>query len=431
MEKAMVKKQHSRIFRLILLNVCLIVNACQSKSVTVTPSVAPAPTETPAPTEVPATATLSAAPGFQVRWSYQTGGAVWGAPAISDGTVFFGSDDHNLYAVEAQTGLLKWQFTTQGLVCSRPAIVDNMVYFTSDDGYLYAVRAQSGQQLWRVDIGNFSESEKRENPGTNPDPTGFDYLQSSPTAADGQIYIGSADGNAYALAADTGNINWMFKTGQKVRATPTVDGGIVYIGSWDGTVYALDALTGQARWQTPIGGQIQTTALVANDLVYTASRKASVVALDAQTGENKWEYDYGRNNWVESSPQLAGNIIYIGSSGNQYVLGLNSQTGELLTAYMDEVFFWSTPVITDNMLYIGAAAFTQNPAVGGLFCLEIPSGVSAANPIPIKLKWHLPVAETLMPDGNWAGVASSPIVVDGIIYFGGLDGKLYAVVPQP
>jgi eukaryotic-like serine/threonine-protein kinase len=413
----MMKKQFSLIFRFLLLNVCLVLGACQPKSVTIVPSPPPAPTETP-----------YAAPGFQLQWTYPTGGAIWGAPAISDGTVCFGSDDHNLYAIEAQTGLLEWKFGTQGLVRSRPAIVAGLVYFTSDDGYMYAVDAQSGNQAWRVDIGNFSESEQRENPGTNPDPTGFDYLQSSPIVVDGWVYVGSADGKVYALAADTGNIKWMFETGQKVRATPTADVGIVYIGSWDGTVYALDALTGQARWQTPLGGQIQTTALVANGRVYTASRKASVVALDTQTGEKKWEYDYGYNNWVESSPVLMGGIIYIGSSGNKYVLGLDSQTGELLTAYMDQVFFWSTPAIKDNMLYIGAAAFTQNPAVGGLFSLEIPSD---RNPLPIELKWHLPVSETLMPDGNWAGVASSPVAGDGIIYFGGLDGKLYAISLEP
>ena len=420
----MMKKQFSQIFRLLLLNACLLLSACQPKSVTVVPLAPSAPTETPAA----ATAAPSTTPGFQVQWTYPTGGAIWGAPAISDGVVYFGSDDHNLYAVEAQTGLLKWKFATQGLVRSRPAILAGLAYFTSDDGYLYALNAQSGNQAWRVDIGNVSESEKRENPGTNPDPTRFDYLQSSPIVVDGWVYVGSADGKVYALAADTGNINWMFETGQKVRATPTVDGGILYIGSWDGTIYALDALTGQARWQTPLGGQIQTTALVTNGLVFTASRKASVVALESPTGEKKWEYDYGPNNWVESSPVLVGDIIYIGSSGNQYVLGLDSQTGELLTAYMDQVFFWSTPAIKDNLLYIGAAAFTQDPAVGGLFSLEIPSD---GNPLPIELKWHLSVAETLMPDGTWAGVASSSIVFDDVIYFGGLDGKLYAIELEP
>jgi len=371
-------------------------------------------------------------PAPEAVWIYKTGAAIWGTPAISDGTVYFGSDDHNLYAVEAQTGLLKWKFATQGLVRSRPAIIAGLVYFTSDDGFLYAVDAQRGQRRWRMDIGNFSESKKRENPGTSPDPTGFDYLQSSPIGVDGWVCVGSADGNVYALDADTGKINWMFQTGQKVRAAPTAYGGIVYIGSWDGIVYALDALTGQERWQTPIGGQIQTTALVANGLVYTASRKASVVALDAQTGEKKWERDYGYNNWVESSPVLMGGIIFIGSSGNQFVLALDSQTGEVLSAYMDRVFFWSTPAIKDNMLYIGAAAFAKNPAAGGLFGLDIPNGATAVNPpIPIKWKWHLPVAETLMPDGNWAGVASSPVVQNGVIYFGGLDGKFYAISTVP
>ncbi len=39
----------------------------------------------------------------------------------------------------------------------------------------------------------------------------------------------------------------------------------------------------------------------------------------------------------------------------------------------------------------------------------------------------MPIKETLEPSGNWSGVASSPVVGDGAIYFGGLDGRLYAV----
>jgi eukaryotic-like serine/threonine-protein kinase len=366
-----------------------------------------------------------------VLWSFQTEGAIWGAPALNEGLVYIGSDDGNLYAIDADSGTLRWKFATRGLVRSRPAISNRLVYFASDDGFLYGVEAGTGKQVWRTDIHNFSANEARENPGLIPDPTIFDYKQSSPVASEGRLYVGSADGNVYALAADTGRIMWSFKTGQKVRATPTLHNGVVHIGSWDGTVYALDASTGEARWKTPIGGQIQTTALVADGVVYTASRKASVVALDEQTGQKKWEFYYGPNKWVESSPQLAGNLVYVGSSANQYVNGLDSGTGELLSAYRGEALFWSTPAIADDTLYIGGEAYTKTSQIGGLFSLEIPQDISFRNRAPIRLKWQFPVPNTLMPDGNWAGVASSPVISGNVIYFGGLDGKLYAVAIGP
>jgi len=360
-------------------------------------------------------------------WSFQTEGAVWGTPLIDGATVYIGSDDGNLYAIHAVTGQLRWKFATEGLVRSQPATAAGLIYLTSDDGFMYAVDAQAGQQVWRTDIGNFSESEKRENPGVSPDPTGFDYLQSAPVFFEQQVYAGSADGNVYALAADTGKLMWTFRTAKKIRATPSVTDGTVYIGSWDGTVYALDASTGLPRWQTPIGGAIQTTALVSNGLVYTASRKASLVALDAQTGSKRWEYDYGPNAWVESSPRLAGNVLYIGSSGNRYVLGLDSQTGELLTSYQGSAFFWSSPLIVGDTLFIGAEGFTPTADIGGLYRFKLPTALDAGYRRPMELDRLLALPQTLMPDGNWAGVASSPVLSGDVVYFGALDGKLYAV----
>jgi outer membrane protein assembly factor BamB len=404
-----------------LVLIAMLASACQpATAVLGTPTAAPLPTASPTATAVPAPEPL---------WTFQTEGAIWGTPAVSDDTVYFGSDDGNLYAVETQSGSIKWKFTSQGIVRSRPAIAGELVYFASDDGYLYAVNAQSGTQAWHTDIGNSMPRDQREKLGTSTDPTGYDYLQSSPVVVDGQVYIGSLDGNVYALAADTGTINWTFKTGNKVRATPTVDNGSVYIGSWDRSTYALDALTGQLLWKTPpIGGQVQSTALVANGLVYTASRKASVVALDAQTGEKKWEYSYGNNMWVESSPQLKDGIIYIGSSGSRVVWGLDSRTGKAVTGFFSKAFHWSTPAIVDDTLYIGGTSFKGEVNKGGLFGLKL---VDRKISDPNHEYWFFPVPEQETAEGNWSGVASSPIVQNGVIYFGGLDGKLYAVSTAP
>jgi hypothetical protein len=67
--------------------------------------------------------------------------------------------------------------------------------------------------------------------------------------------------------------------------------------------------------------------------------------------------------------------------------------------------------------------------VGGMYAFTIPTKIDYSRIDSIDLQWILPIDTTLMPDGNWAGVASSPIIDAGVIYFGGLDGKLYAIVP--
>ena len=420
-----------------LVLITLLVSACQpTVAITETPTTAASLTVSPtalptvSPTALPTTLPISrpvptTVPTPEAVWTYKTGAAIWGTPAISDGTVYFGSDDGNLYAVDGQNGSLRWMFLTQGIVRSRPAISGELVYFASDDGYLYAVEAQSGTQVWRTDIGNSLPRDKREKLGTSPDPLGFDIFQSSPVVMDGQVYVGSLDGNVYSLAADTGEIKWTFQTGQKVRATPTVSNDTLYIGSWDESMYALDALSGQMLWNTPVGGEVQTTALVANGIAYTASRKASVVAVDAQTGEKKWEYNYNRNMWVESSPQLVGNVIYIGSSGYQPVFGLDSQTGKVFTFFFTKGFYWSTPAIADEMLYIGGISFkTDAINKGGLFALRLVDGKISDS---TREYWYFPVREPETAEGNWSGVVSSPVVHNDIIYFGALDGKFYAV----
>ena len=412
-----------------LVLITLLVSACQpTLAVTGTPTTEAPPTVSPTtlPSALPIASPVPATvPTPEAAWIFQTGASIWGTPAISNGTVFFGSDDGNLYAVDAQNGDLKWKFLTQGIVRSRPAIEGELVYFASDDGYLYALEAQSGTQAWRTDIGNYLPREERLNHmgGHDSSPTDYDYMQSSPVVMGGRIYIGSLDGNVYSLAADTGKVNWTFKTGQKVRATPTLADGVLYIGSWDESMYALDALNGRMLWQTPVRGEVQSTALLANGLVYTASRKASVVALEEQTGEKKWEYDYGVNMWVESSPQMVGNTLYIGSSGSKIVLGLDSQSGKVLTFFGSVAYHWSTPVILNDMLYIGGNNYK---AEGGLFGLQLVNGKISD---PRHAYWNFPVQESA--EGDWNGVVSSPVVQNGIIYFGGLDGNLYAISATP
>jgi len=78
-------------------------------------------------------------------WEFETGDEVNSSPAIgSDGTVYVGSRDFKLYAINGKTGVKLWEFETGNYVGSSPAIgSDGTVYVGSSDNKLYAIKTES------------------------------------------------------------------------------------------------------------------------------------------------------------------------------------------------------------------------------------------------------------------------------------------------
>ena len=87
-----------------------------------------------------------------VAWQFQTGEWVFTAPAIVGDSVYFGSYDGHLYAVDTQTGEEQWRFQTGEIVISSPTVVDGRLYFGGMDGNVYALDTQ-GKELWRREMG--------------------------------------------------------------------------------------------------------------------------------------------------------------------------------------------------------------------------------------------------------------------------------------
>jgi hypothetical protein len=86
------------------------------------------------------------------------------------------------------------------------------------------------------------------------------FLFSSPAVIQGIVYIGSGDGNFYAIKGIDGTILWHYTInslpGNFVYSSPAYDHGAIYIGSCDNNLYAFGAYTGP----TPSIGQSTTTA---------------------------------------------------------------------------------------------------------------------------------------------------------------------------
>jgi outer membrane protein assembly factor BamB len=166
-----------------------------------------------------------------------------------DGMVYFGSLDHNIYALDAETGNLEWEFETGYDVKSSPAVVDGRLYTGCDDGYIHCLDANTGSELWNYEVGG-------------PTVRYFAWLcelniRSSPTIYEDKLYVGHMNGYIYCLDAITGHLIWERDTGGEIYASPAVADGAVYINSntpyvETGTLFKLDADSGNIIWTLEI-----------------------------------------------------------------------------------------------------------------------------------------------------------------------------------
>src|SRR5436305_5040326 len=147
---------------------------------------------------------------------------------------------------------------------------------------------------------------------------------SSPTVANGVIYIGSEDHKFYAFDAITGQQKSVFSTGSAIYSSPAVANGVVYIGSEDHKLYAFDAITGQQKWTTSTESAIYSSPAVANGVVYVGSLDHKLYAFDAITGQQKWTASTG--DYIYSSPAIANGVVYVGSDDHKlYAFSLDGR----------------------------------------------------------------------------------------------------------
>lgn len=345
-------------------------------------------------------------------WTFKSGGPVWSSPAVADNTVYFGSNDGVIYALNAQSGKPRWQYKTGGRVMGRPTLDGQYLYALSDDGNLYKLNRKSAKLVWQFDTHGGAVA--RDLPG--PKSEAYDYQTSSATVAAGIVYIGSADKKLYAIEAETGREKWHFDTQGIVRSTPAVAYGLVFIGSYDHHVYAVDAGSGAPRWKYDTLQAVVSSPLVADGTVYIGSRSSDLFALDAATGRVKWKYFYW-SSWVESSARMRDRVLYVGSSDYQRMFAIDAASGKPLWNMGTDGSAWSSPAVTDKYAYIGVVGVVP-------YFIEHHGAFLAVESATGKIAWRFPMSA--IPGSVTYGVASSPAVAEGLVFFGALDGSFYA-----
>ena len=78
-------------------------------------------------------------------WEFITESAVFSSPIIGpDSTLYVGSRDNKLYAINGKTGVKLWEFETGDMAWSSPTIgPDGTIYIGSYDKKIYAIKTDS------------------------------------------------------------------------------------------------------------------------------------------------------------------------------------------------------------------------------------------------------------------------------------------------
>jgi outer membrane protein assembly factor BamB len=230
---------------------------------------------------------------LQVAWTFQTQRGNWTQPLlIADADAGEGdllvvpSMDHNLYALDAETGEQRWAVNLDGAVGSTPLLHEGLLYVGSFGGKMFQINLD-GQILATFEgIG--------------------EWVWGTPAIADNILYTADTGGMVYALAIESGGFRELWKrqvAGRAIRAAPIVNGDQLIVASRDHRVYWLRLETGEEIFQREVRGEILADMLVIEPseslaipepliLVPTMAREEGVVAFALDDGERRWAFGF-------------------------------------------------------------------------------------------------------------------------------------------
>ena len=312
-------------------------------------------------------------------WKFECEDEIRGTPTFSNGVIFVGAYDNNLYSLNAASGEFNWKFATEGGIVSRPAIYEGNIYIGSEDQRLYCINLRSGQEIWSY----YSNGP----------------IRSSPFIAEGHVFIGSDDAFLHAVNALSGRRAWRSDAGAPVRSTPLLVGDYIYFGTEEGDLFCVD-LRGNAKWRFKAKRALTSSPVYTNGMIYIGSVDTLLYALDAKSGYIIWRFRMTKASI--STPFIADNYIFTGSV-DSHIYCIDIHNAREVWSFATDNQVTSSPIAYQDSVYCGSVD-------GAMYCLEFRTG---------RLRWKYQTG------GPITGTAA---IANGVLYFGSNDHKVYAIV---
>lgn len=319
------------------------------------------------------------------RWSFSTLGEVVSSPIVVDDTVYVGSKDGKVYALNAETGEKEWEYDTGADIHSSPVSDGTTIYIGNQDGTVFAI-SLDGVEEWT---------------------TSFDGAVSGGlSVVDGRLFV-PVDGinQIVALDASSGLEGWRNDAkGAKVA----VANGVVYVNNYHSDGYGVSS--GELVWD-PSDYATEDDPLTYNSNTIYKSDSEIIAALNSQDESTRWEYELSSDaNYWTTTPSVAvrKRTLYAIASvtSSAYLIAVDTVTGQRQWRVELPNEVYSAPILTDSLIYVGCDD-------GNIYSFNRSDGSKISS---------------FKTD---AAVQSTAAISAGAIFVGSNDGYVYAIEDLP
>ena len=112
----------------------------------------------------------------------------------------------------------------------------------------------------------------------------------TPVLVGNLLYVASADGDVFALNAETGKVRWKTNLDLPLSGGVGFHDGSLFVGAANGFVLRLDAANGSELWRTSVSGEVLSAPQGNGDLVAAQTYDGKLIAFDYETGERRWAH---------------------------------------------------------------------------------------------------------------------------------------------
>lgn len=239
-------------------------------------------------------------------------GPIVGNLLLVDNSIYVADATGNIYSFSEENLSQNWELITKDKIWTSPVYANGNIYLGTFNGNIYAITT-GGKKVWEVQL---------------PDKSA---IASSPAVYKDKIIFGAFDQYLYALNQSDGSVAWKFKGNNWFWAQPVVNNNIVYAACMDGNLYAINADTGAEIWHYNVGGPIASVPVIVNNNIVVATDEPSdgfLYVIDLQNGtlsQPKFEIGYK----VYAPLDADQNIVYI-HAADDYIYPFDLTTGTLV-----------------------------------------------------------------------------------------------------